>query len=190
GVDLAAFGMIRALDVEPAPPVESEEGQIQTTTLFCNLGDITNLAVARGGECLFTRVAPFGMETIAQRVAEKDNIPLDGAREALLEVGLEEAIEAFEVEGARDAREALEEGASKLIDELRLSLDFYSAQEGAAAIERVVLCGPGSTVPGLPERIQVGLGLGIDVMKPAALRTLDDEDAARVTVSYGLAIGY
>src|SRR5262245_52862637 len=70
GVDLAAFGMIRALDVEPAPPVESEEGQIQTTTLFCNLGDITNLAVARGGECLFTRLAPFGRERSAQRAAE------------------------------------------------------------------------------------------------------------------------
>jgi type IV pilus assembly protein PilM len=194
GIDLSAFGMIRALDVEAPLPVEGQEGQVQQTTLFCHLGDITNLAVARGGQCLFTRVAPFGMESIAQRVAEGQGIPLDDARDALLDVGLEESLDLFEEEGAdgeapRPTREALEEGASKLIDELRLSLDFYSAQEDASAIERVVLCGPGSSIPGLPERIQVGLGLGIEVMTPAALRELDDEDAARLTVSYGLAIG-
>jgi type IV pilus assembly protein PilM len=190
GIDLSAFGMIRALDVEPALPVDGEEGQVQTTTLFCSLGDITNLAVARGGQCLFTRVAPFGMESIAQGVAEAGDITLDDAREAMLDVGLEESIDAFDGdESAGATREALEEGASKLVDELRLSLDFYSAQEGASPIEHVVLCGPGSSVPGLPERIQVGLGLGIEVMAPVALQGLDEEDAARLTVSYGLAIG-
>ena len=60
----------------------------------------------------------------------------------------------------------LEEGSNKLVDELRLSLDYYSAQEGASPIEHVVLCGPGSSVPGLPERVQIGLGLGIEVMTP------------------------
>jgi type IV pilus assembly protein PilM len=189
GIDLSAFGMIRALDIDPVLPAEGEEGQVQTTTLFCNLGDITNLAVARGGKCLFTRVVPFGMENIAQRVAERDGVPMEDARDSLLDVGLEESIDAFEGDDAQATREALEEGASKLIDELRLSLDFYSAQDGASPIEHVVLCGPGSSVSGLPERIQLGLGLGIDVMTPAALRGLDGEDAARLTVSYGLALG-
>jgi type IV pilus assembly protein PilM len=189
GIDLSAFGMIRALDVPRPMPEEGAEGSIETTTLFCNLGDITNLAVARGGQCLFTRVAPFGMESIAARVAERDGDSMEQARDALLDVGLEEPLEAFEEDSAHTIREALEEGAAKLVDELRLSLDFYSAQEDAAAIERVVLCGPGSSVPGLPERIQVGLGLGIEVMTPVALRDMDEEDAARLTVSYGLAIG-
>jgi type IV pilus assembly protein PilM len=190
GVDLSAFGMIRALDMTPPRPPEAEEGQVQSTTLFCNLGDVTNLAVAREGECLFTRVAPFGMESIAQRVAEHEGLPTDEARDMLLDVGLEEPIESFEGdESAAAVRDALEEGASKLVDELRLSLDFYGAQEGASGIEHVVLCGPGSSIPGLPERIQVALGLGIEVMTPAALSGLDDEDAARLTVSYGLAIG-
>ena len=190
GIDLSAFGMIRALDVKPPLPEDASEGQVQTTSLFCNLGDVTNLAVARGGACLFTRVAPFGVESIAQRVAERESLPMEDARDQLLDVGLEESIESFEGEPSAVAtREALEEGASKLVDELRLSLDFYRAQEDAAAIEHVVLCGPGSSIPGLPERIQTGLGLGIEVMTPSALRNLDDEDAARLTVSYGLALG-
>jgi type IV pilus assembly protein PilM len=190
GIDLSAFGMIRALDRGPAPVPDDElEDHVESTVLYCYLGDATNLAVARGGQCLFTRLAPFGMESIAQRVAERDDVTPEDARDALLDVGLEESIDDFEGdESAGVVREALEEGASKLIDELRLSLDFYRAQEGAAAIEHVVLCGPGGSVPGLPERIQVGLGLGVEVMTPGALRGLDDEDAARLTVSYGLAI--
>jgi type IV pilus assembly protein PilM len=189
GIDLSAFGMIRALDVSPELPAEAEEGQVQATTLFCNLGDITNLAVARGGKCLFTRVAPFGMESIAQRLSDEQGIGLEDARDALLDVGLEEQVDSFEGdESALGTRTALEEGASKLIDELRLSLDFYGAQDGAAAIDHVVLSGPGSSVPGLPERVQVGLGLGIEVMTPAALQGIHEEDAARLTISYGLAI--
>jgi type IV pilus assembly protein PilM len=188
GIDLSAFGMIRALNGAPVPVAEDE---IKTTTLYCYLGDITNLAVARAGECLFTRVAPFGVESIAARVAEREGMPLDQARDWLLEVGLEESVDAFddEEESAGATRKALEEGASKLVDELRVSLEFYSAQEGAPAIENVVVCGPGSTIPGLPERIQTGLGLAIESKSPRALGHLDEEDAARLTVSYGLALG-
>jgi type IV pilus assembly protein PilM len=187
GIDLSAFGMIRALNGVPVPVAEDE---IKTTTLYCYLGDITNLAVARAGECLFTRVAPFGIETIAARVAEREGMPLDQARDWLLDVGLEESVDSFDEEKTAGAtREALEEGASKLVDELRVSLEFYTAQEGAPTIEQVVVCGPGSTIPGLPERIQTGLGLGIESKSPAALGHLDEEDAARLTVSYGLALG-
>jgi type IV pilus assembly protein PilM len=188
GIDLSAFGMIRALgDSTPM-----QEGEIRPTTLYCHLGDITNLAVARGPQCLFTRVAPFGIESIAARVAEGQQMPLDDAREELLEVGLEDSLDDFGENGDRAAakaiREALEEGASKLIDELRVSFEFYNAQEGAPPVDRVVVCGPGSTIPGLPERIQVDLGMPIESMTPSALANLDDEDAARLTVSYGLAL--
>jgi type IV pilus assembly protein PilM len=186
GIDLAAFGMIRALDGQPVP-----EGEQPLTTLYCSLGDITNLAVARGPECLFARVAPFGIESIATRLAERESMPLEEARESLVDIGLEEPIEDFDDEPAPPApvREVLEEGASKLVGELRVSLEYYSAQEGVPPIERVIVCGPGSTVPGLPERIQTGLGLGIEARTPSALEHLDEEDAARLTVSYGLALG-
>ena len=188
GIDLAAFGMIRALQPEQHEPVQGEAPL--PTTLYCYLGDITNLAVARGGACLFTRIAPFGIESIAARVAEREGMTLEDAREWLIEVGLEEPLEAFEedLKRATSARDALTEGASKLVDELRVSLEFYGAQDGAPPIEELVLCGPGSTIPGLPESIQTGLGRSVEVESPAALSHLDNEDAARLTVSYGLAL--
>jgi len=190
GIDLSAFGMIRALGNGDAAAPADAEGMIQTTTLYCHLGDGTNLAVARGDACVFTRIVPFGIEPIAAGLAEREGITLDEANEWLLDVGLDEPIDDFgdERQLAAAAREALGQGATKLIDELRLSLDFYGAQEGAPPIERVLLCGPGVAIHGLPERIESGLGLGIEARTPAALGHLDVEDAARLTVSYGLAL--
>ena len=189
GVDLSAFGMIRALDKgSAAAPVGNGE-MPAVTTLYCHLGDVTNLAVARGGECLFTRVSPFGIETIADRLAGRERMPLEDARELLMEVGLEDELDLFDGEsGATAAREVLEEGVTKLVEELRMSMDFYGAQDGVTPVDRVTICGTGSTIPGLPERVQTGLGLGIACELPAALSHLDQEDAARLTVSYGLAL--
>ena len=87
-----------------------------------------------------------------------------------------------------EARLALESGASALLDELRLSLDFYGAQEAAVPVERIVLCGPGSVDPGLAERMEPGLGLPIAIGRPAALSGLDAASAARLTLPYGLAL--
>lgn len=188
GIDLSAFGMIRALT---AGAPDEVEGSVVPTTLYCHLGDITNLAVARGPQCLFTRIAPYGMENIAARVAESEQMASDEAREWLVEVGLDESLDDFSEDRkeAEGARLALTEGASRLADELRVSLEFYAAQEGAPPIDTVVLCGPASMIPGLPDRIQDALGRPVEVSSPAALAGMDEEDAARLTVSYGLALG-
>src|SRR5581483_6976067 len=165
GIDVAAFGMIRAL--APAQAVRDDAAPAPTL-LYCNLGDITNLAVARGAACLFTRVSPFGVEGIAQRLAERRKLSLEHAREWLTHVGLGRAPE--EIEGDPEiiaaARESLAEGVARLADELRLSLDFYNAQEGSVPIEGVVACGPGTTIPGLCDAIQLELGMPITVARP------------------------
>ena len=43
-------------------------------------------------------------------------------------------------------------------------------------------------MPGLVERLQSGLTPPIEARTPPALSHLDGEDAARLTVSYGLAL--
>ena len=68
-----------------------------------------------------------------------------------------------------------------------LSLDYYGAQDGAPAVERLVVCGPGSTVPGLSDFIEDALDYRVDEERPRALDGLEDHEAARLTVSYGLA---
>jgi type IV pilus assembly protein PilM len=203
GIDLSAFGMIRALAGEisqsAANGAQYEErtehggdgmpAHMVPAKLYCNLGDVTNLAVARGSTCLFTRISSFGAEGIAQRLAERRGLTLHDARRWVSHVGLERPLE--ELDGDRETieatREVLAEGAAKLADEIRLSLEFYATQEGAAMVESVVACGPGSTIPGLTGRLERELGQRFEVGRPTALSHLEDAEAARLTLSYGLA---
>ncbi len=223
GIDLSAFGMIRALAREPYAPVEPGdyvdapgpgtlpyEGRMARhlggdgsavaaetgpehdgpARLYCNLGDVTNLAVARNSTCLFTRVSPFGVEGIAQKLAERRQLTLAHAREWLVHVGMEQPLEGIDgdAQTIAAARDSLAEGAARLVDELRLSLEYYAAQEAAVPIEGVVACGPGTTIPGLLERLQRDLGQRFEVGKPRALAHLDPPTAARLTLPFGLAL--
>ena len=195
GIDVSAFGMIRAFAGSPQPVAEpgvagTDEPPVAPAKLYCNMGDVTNLAVARGLACLFTRVSPFGVEGIAQKLAERRQLTLEHAREWLVHVGLAQPVES--IEGEREtviaAREVLADGVARLADELRLSLDFYAAQEGSVMVEGALACGPGTRVPGLVDAIQAELGLAFEVARPRGLSHLDEDSAARLTLSYGLAL--
>jgi type IV pilus assembly protein PilM len=192
GVDLSAFGMIRAL----AGADEAENATVEpgvrpaSAVLYCSLGDVTNLAVARGRACLFTRVSHVGLEAISDRLSSASGLTPEHAAQWLSHVGLESPVEGVEgdPETVATARRTLEEGVGSLVDELRLSLDYYGAQEAAVPVERIVLCGPGSAIPGLVARMEPSLGVPISPARPAALGGFDDAAAARLTLPYGLSL--
>ena len=210
GIDLSAFGMIRALAGETAAtpalaavpsevtPYEqrSNLGQAGAAAapanakLFCHLGDLVNLAVAQGSTCLFARVSQHGTEGIAQKLSENAELSLEHARRWLAHVGLEAPLEQIEGDPRIVAatRQTLADEVPKLVDELRVSLQYYAAQEAAVPVDGVVICGPGSTIPGLVEHLQHDLGYPFAVGHTAALSHLDKASAARLTLSYGLAL--
>jgi type IV pilus assembly protein PilM len=198
GFDLSAFGMIRALagladgrSAEATPGDQPADPTAHVSTvLYCSVGDITNLAVARGRACLFTRVSHAGLEPITARLADNRALSREHAEQWLSHVGLDAPVEQIGGDSGTvaDARDALEAGVTVLIDELRLSLDYYRAQEGAVPPERVLLCGPGTAIPGLATRMEAGLGLPMTVAVPPALGELDQAEAARLTVPFGLAL--
>jgi len=192
GIDLAAFGMIRALAVPNGAGngSTSSEDEFVPAVLYCNLGDLTNLAIARERVCLFSRLAQYGVRDIAEHLSAETGLPADHAQQWLVHAGLVTPIE--EIEGdaptAAKARTALETGAKNLADELRLSLDYYGGQDGASPVGDVVLCGWGSAIPGLAERLGEELGRNVSARRPGALSVFADADAARLTLSYGLAL--
>jgi type IV pilus assembly protein PilM len=191
GVDLSAFAMIRALAGAGEEPSEAEAPERPAAAvLCCSIGDVTNLAVARGPSCLFTRVSHAGLEAISGGLAGSLGLSAEHATQWLAHVGLERPVEEIdgEEEAVAEVRRALEDGVSTLLDELRLSLDYYGAQEAALPVERIVLCGPGSAIPGLAARMEAGLGLPIATARPAALDGFDEIAAARLTLPYGLAL--
>jgi type IV pilus assembly protein PilM len=185
GVDLAAFAMIRAL-AEPDRPGEPAAD----ATLYCSVGDVTNLAIARGRSCLFTRVSAAGLEPIAERLVATRGVTPEHASQWLQYVGLREAPEQIDgdPETVVEARAALEDGLTALLDDLRRSLDFYGGQEGAAPVGRILLGGAGSSIPGVADRVAEQLGTAVQVARPHGLSGYDDPTAARLTLSYGLGL--
>jgi type IV pilus assembly protein PilM len=194
GIDLSAFGMIRALAPlsAPVPPPDADglPATPQDALLYCNVGDVLNLAVARGRSCLFTRVSGTGMEAIIARLSTERGLSPEHAEQWLLHVGLAAPVEAVEgdpeIVGA--TRRALEEGVASLVDELRLSLDYYRALESAVPVSGVVLCGAGSAVPGLAGAMEEQVGLPISAPRPAPLSGVEDALAARLVLPVGLGL--
>ena len=190
GIDVAAFGMIRALAGTTPPAPAEGQAPAGDTVLFCNVGDVANLAVARGRACLFTRVSHAGLETLAGRLAAARGLSYEHAMQWLYHVGLEQPLETVEgdPEIVAEARQVLAEGLSALVDDLRLSLDYYSAQDSAVPVERIVLSGPGSVIAGFASGVESGLGLPVSSSRPPALAGFEAVSAARLTLPFGLAL--
>jgi type IV pilus assembly protein PilM len=193
GIDLAAFGMIRALagaNPVPAPGQPGAGEEYATATLYASLGGVTNLAIARDFACLFSRVAQFSVRGIAEDLAASTGLAIEHAEQWLVHAGFEAPLDQLDGDPATvaAARGALESNLGRLADELRLSLDYYGAQEGAVPVGDVVLTGWGSAIPGIAGALGVQLAREVTVRRPSALAGHSDAEAARLTLPYGLAL--
>ncbi len=181
GIDLSAFGMVRAL----AQPGDDH------AVLYINVAGLTNVAVAKGSGCLFTRAAAGGLDASVNTLAERRGLTYEHARQWMQHVGLLTPLD--DVEGEPElvaaTRAALEEGVHQLADTVRNSLNFYRMQEGAENVERALLTGPVLAIPGFAEKLAEQLKLPVE---PAYVVVDGDEEAeldpARLAVAAGLAI--
>ncbi len=80
GVDLSAFALIRSLYRTGS----DDAGRV----LYLNVDGLTNLAIAEGPVCRFTRVVGSGLEGMAIELAERRSIALEEARSLLAGVDL------------------------------------------------------------------------------------------------------
>jgi type IV pilus assembly protein PilM len=122
GIDLSAFALIRSL-YRPDP---EHAGRV----LYLNVDGLTNMAIAEGTLCRFTRVVGGGIEAMASQLAERRSIPLVEARALLaavdltLQPALEPVAQAIVAEAEAElepqpepASEVDPEAASEVVDE-------------------------------------------------------------------------
>jgi type IV pilus assembly protein PilM len=179
GVDLSAFAMIRAL----YQPTSGDD-----PVLYVCVGGLTNIAVAHGTTCVFTRASGGGLEALATDLAERRTLTLEHARGWLEHVGLEAGVE--DIEGDEDivveARRVLMDGVRRIAAEIRNSLDFHHSQGGEAAVSHFVLTGPAAAIPGFATVLGSELGL------PGTVGTVEGETgpihAGALVVAAGLTI--
>jgi type IV pilus assembly protein PilM len=180
GIDLSAFGMVRALHRQSDP---------HETVVYLAIGGLTNLAVARGTACHFTRVLSEGLDAFAVELAERRGMTFEGARAWIAAVGLERPVEdhpryAEEPEIVEETRAVLADGVRRVATEVRSSVDFHHAQGFGDAVARCVLTGTAAAIAGFAEALSAELGL------PVATAVVDVPpglDAGSLSIAAGLA---
>jgi type IV pilus assembly protein PilM len=178
GIDLSAFGMVRAL----------ADRKATGAVLYVSVAGLTNVAVANPSGCLFTRAAAGGLDGMVHTLSERRGLTAEHARQWMTHVGLLAPLEG--IEGDTDlvaaARSALEEGVHQLADTVRNSLNFYRMQESAEQVETGVVTGPAVAIPGFVEALSEQLRLPLT---PSVVSSDDEEaDLGRLTVAAGLAV--
>ena len=99
GIDLSAFALIRSLYVPDADnPRRAKRGGRGgfARVLYLNVDGLTNLAIAEGPVCRFTRVVGGGIESMAAELAAKREVSTPEARGLLFAADLTEAARAEE----------------------------------------------------------------------------------------------
>jgi type IV pilus assembly protein PilM len=192
GIDLSAFALIRSLYRAD----DEHTGRV----LYLNVGGLTNMAIAEGTVCRFTRVVSGGLESMATEVAERHGIKLQEARDLLASVDLEEPSQGTPLDGEQadapaeqpkiDVRPVLSAGVREIAGEVRNSLDFHRSQEGGGEVSSVVLSGPALQIRGFPQALQGELRVPLT---PQTVGLLDDDSvgtvsAERLAVATGLAV--
>ena len=156
---------------------------------YINVAGLTNVAVANGSGCLFTRAAAGGLDAAVHTLSERRGLTQEHARQWMQHVGLHTPLE--DVEGDPElvaaTRASLEEGVHQLADTVRNSRNFYRMQEGAETVERALLTGPVLAIPGFADKLSEQLKLPVE---PAfvVVDGDDESDPARLAVAAGLAI--
>src|SRR5947209_2355509 len=156
GIDLSAFAMIRALG--------RPRGEGEGALLYVSVGGLTNLAIAEGTQCRFTRVAAGGLEGIVAQLAERRALTLEHSRQWLGHVGLETPVESLDgdPEIVAEARSVLADGIRRIADDVRNSLDYFRAQESVVVVDGAVVTGPAVGIPGFVDQLAADLNMPVE----------------------------
>jgi type IV pilus assembly protein PilM len=143
GLDLIPFALVRAVG-EAGIGMELEE---RGGEAIVDVGaHVTNIVVHAAGETRFVRILPSGGRDVTNAIARA--LSVDDEIAERLKRG--EAVEEVEV-SPDEAHEVSLKRATQFVDEIRSSLEFYTAQTQGARIERLLISGGGSKLEGLLE---------------------------------------
>jgi type IV pilus assembly protein PilM len=179
GLDLSAFALVRAL----SQPVAEDEG-----VLYVNVAGLTNVAVASGAHCLFTRASAGGLDALVHTLADRRGLTVEHADQWLRHVGIEKPL--ADVEGDPEVvaatRGVLDEGVHQLADTVRNSLNFYRMQQSSQTVSRAVLTGPAADIPGFSAALAGALAMPVDTA--VVDHVPDAVEPSRLAVAAGLAV--
>jgi len=182
GVDLIPFALLRSVgEVDGA--VFDQQGEEAVVDIGA---EITSICVHDHGVPRFVRILPSGGGDITTAVSRALGVSMEEAEALKTGQGSESPT------GAEDARRVAHGRASSFVDEIRSSLEFYSAQTPGARVTRVLVTGGGSKLEGFPELLEERLAIPVECGRPLEKvepgSDVADEAQALLAVAIGLAI--
>ncbi len=184
GLDLNPFALVRSvgtrddgLDLDTA----GDEAVIDVGA------HVTNICVHDRGVTRFVRILPSGGRDITLAVARGLGVEDEVAER------LKRGEEVEGGPGQEDVRRVAMSRAGSFVDEIRSSLEFYTAQVPGARIGRVLVTGGGSKLAGflelLQERIPVKVERGHTFMRVRSELALSEEALAEAEPVLAVAVG-
>ena len=185
GLDLVPFAMVRAVGtVGAGMELEGVGGEA-----VVDVGaHVTNIVVHSAGETRFVRILPSGGRDVTMAIARALSIE-DEAAERLKRGELVAEVDA----GAEQVHEIAVQRATQFVDEIRSSLEFYTAQTQGARIDRLLISGGGSKLDGfleiLRQRIPASVEPGRVFSRVGSQLSLSPEAQAEAEPVLATAVG-
>ena len=185
GLDLVPFALVRAVGATGAGMELETTGGEAVVDVGAH---VTNIVVHAAGETRFVRILPSGGRDITVAIARGLSVE-DEVAERLKRGEFVEGSEAT----PEQALEIAMQRATQFVDEIRSSLEFYTAQTQGARIERLLVSGGGSKLEGfidiLRQRIPVTVEPGRVFSRVGSQLSLSEEAQAEAEPVLATAVG-
>jgi type IV pilus assembly protein PilM len=155
-IDIDAFALQNCYEVNYHP----RPGEI---VALLNIGASTmNINILNGTRSVFARDASVGGSQYTNLLQKELGLTFEQAESVKRGMPLPEDIE------ARPIQPIIETVSDALALEVRKTMDFFraTAEEGASAIQKILLAGGGSKLPGLPEYLSKRFEIPVQVFDP------------------------
>ena len=183
-------------------PLDVPEGQ---RVLYLSVGGLTNLAIANGATCEFTRAITNGIDQIVAEVASRCGVPFADARRLIASVSgtptgsrppdtallpASPGEDASAEDQAEIARISLGDGIRRIAAEIRNSLDFHLGARGEGPVARAILTGPALDLNGFDLALgrEIGIPLVRGEVELASSAASGHVPMSRLAVAAGLSV--
>ena len=185
GLDLVPFAMVRAVGATGAGMELERTGGEAVVDVGAH---VTNIVVHASGETRFVRILPSGGRDITVAIAR--GLSVDDEVAERLKRG--EIVDDVDVTPEQALQVAMQR-ATQFVDEIRSSLEFYTAQTQGARIDRLLVSGGGSKLEGfigiLSQRIPVTVEPGRVFSKVGSQLSLSEDAQAEAEPVLATAVG-
>lgn len=139
------------------------------TVLVANIGhDNIDVVITRGPDLLFARNLTGGSRLFDEAIAQRFSVSAEQARKLKVEAATLRPGASFATPNHERASKACQAAAGQLLSLLQSAVLFCKSQVKVTGLklDRVLLCGGGAALDGLPQYLQAGMSVPVELFDP------------------------